>query len=168
MSIEKKLQGINDIADKEVYPIVVKNGGKEFLTLYYYTELSDSILHTSQELVYFKNFDELKQFCQHNSLSIQQDLYTFDFDVSLINPTYYKVVLENWNLINTVSDIFNIDFDGNSEKYDDLYELLFNCCTSETELPQSIALDEKSNQALLRVFEKKNSLLDRSVSINNI
>lgn len=168
MSIVKKLQGINEIADKEVYPIVVKNGGKEFLTLYYYTDLSDSILHTSQELVYFENFDELKWFCQHNSLSIQQDLYTFNFDVSLINPTDYKVVLENWNLLNTVADIFNIDFDGNSEKYNDLYELLFNYCTSETELPQSVVLDEKSNQALLRVFEKKNSLLDRFVSINNI
>ena len=66
MSIEKKLQGINDIADKEVYPIVVKNGGKEFLTLYYYTELSDSILHTSQEFVYFESFS---RFSKSSSLS---------------------------------------------------------------------------------------------------
>ena len=44
------------IENRIVYPILIKNNGNAYLTLYYYTELSDSILHNDSKTRDFLGF----------------------------------------------------------------------------------------------------------------
>lgn len=51
------------IENRIVYPILIKNNGNSYLTLYYYTERSDSILHNdAKNLLYFQSAAEMARF----------------------------------------------------------------------------------------------------------
>lgn len=152
---------INDIQNKEVYPLIVKNHGTEYLTLFYYTETDDCILHSDTHLVRFNDYDQLISFCLKNNLTIADDTCTYDFDSQVIAPTDYSDVLNRWNLLNTISNIFRMYFEGNDQKYNSVYDLLFRYSTSITELPQAVTFNEKTNRQLLKVFQKKDRLINR-------
>ena len=63
------------IENRIVYPILIKNNGNAYLTLYYYTEHSDSILHNdSKKLLYFQSPLEMQRFCGMNGLTIENDV----------------------------------------------------------------------------------------------
>ena len=40
------------IENRVVYPVLIKNNKNSYLTLYYYTERSDSILHNDEKISY--------------------------------------------------------------------------------------------------------------------
>ncbi len=150
---------INDIANREVWPILIKNEGKSFYTLYYYTSNDDAILHDNLSILYFDSYNDLKSFCINNALVIMDDFQVFDLDIPTVSPTDYRMVLNNWNLLNTISNIFGMYFEGNDRKYDSVYDLLFRCCTSIENLPKQITFKEKINKSIFKVFERKNRLL---------
>lgn len=154
---------LDDITDKKVYPIIIKNGGNEYLTLYYYTAKDDSILHNDTHLICFHSFDVLQNFCADHDLSIEQETYLFDFDLPIVNPTDYKAVLEKWNLLNTIANIFQMYFEGNDRRYTRLYDILFRYLVSSEPLSATVALDERLNRQLIRVFKKKDRFLKKFI-----
>lgn len=150
------------IENRIVYPILIKNNGSAYLTLYYYTERADSILHKdTKHLLYFQSTTEMEQFCINNALTIQNDIVEYDFDVPISNPIDYKRVLENWNLLNTVASSFEMFFEGDLKKYTPLYDLLFRLNTPVEPIPPTYNIDEKYFKYILKVFRKKDRFLER-------
>ena len=150
------------IENRAVYPIFIRAGTNSYLTLYYYTERSDSILHKdTKKLFYFKSKEEMECFCKTNELTIENDVVEYDFDTPLSNPIDYKRVLENWNLLNTVASTLGMFFEGDIEKYTKLYDLLFRLCTAATPIPPTYNVSEKQFKMILKVFKKKDRFFKR-------
>ena len=152
----------NSIKNRIVYPILIKNKNISYLTLYYYTEHSDSILHRDvKKLLYFQSKEEMKDFCKSNELKIENDIVEYDFDTPITNPIDYKRILENWNLLNTIASTFGMFFEGDSKKYSSLYDLLFRLNTPTEPLSPTYKISEKYFNYILKVFRKKERFLDR-------
>ena len=150
------------IENRVVYPILIKNNGKSYLTLYYYTELSDSILHNyDKNLLYFQSTREMKRFCKINELTIENDVVEYDFDTLITNPIDYKRVLDNWNLLNTVAGTFGMFFEGDLKKYTPLYDLLFRLNTPVEPIPPTYGISKKHFKYILKIFRKKDRFLER-------
>ena len=144
------------IENRIVYPILIKNNGNAYLTLYYYTEHSDSVLHNdSKKLLYFQSTSEMQRFCEMNGLTIENDVVEYDFDAPLSNPIDYKRILDNWNLLNTIATTFGMFFEGDSKKYTSLYNLLFRLNTPAEPIPTTYNVGEKCLKYILKVFRKK-------------
>lgn len=159
---------LHDIADREVYPIIIKTKNDSFLTLYYYTcsynyryKRDSGVLHDMENLIYFKSYTELERFCQENNLIINGDVVTFDFDFQLTELVDYKTALENWNMLNTISSSFGMHFEGDENKYTPLYQHLFCCNTAIEPLPPTIRLCDKYYKQLTKVFKRKYRYLCR-------
>ena len=151
-----------DIKNKIVYPILIKNNGNSYLTLYYYTERSDSILHNvAKNLLYFQSTEEMEYFCKINELTIENDVYEYDFDAPISNPIDYKHILDNWNLLNTIADNFGMFFEGDLKKYTPLYDLLFRLNTPVESISPTYDVGEKYLKYILKVFRKKDRLLKK-------
>jgi len=148
------------IHDRAVYPIIIKNKGKSYLTLHYYTEQSDSVLH-ADKVVYFRSAEEMELFCEEHKLTISDDIYEYDFDAPISNPIDFERILNNWNLLNTVVGIFGMYFEGDCKKYTPVYELLFRLNTPIEPIPPTYRLSEKYYRQILRVFKKKDRILDK-------
>lgn len=147
------------IKDNQVFPIIIKNEGKEYLTLQYETiDENETVLHKSH-IFYFNNMNELKAFCENNGLIIDDGVYLHDFDMAIENPVDYRRVLDNWNLLNTVSNALGKGFEGDKRKYNSLYDLFFGLTTSSENVPNTIELLKPHYKLLLKVFKKKNKLL---------
>ena len=83
----------NCIENRVVYPISIKNNKSSYLTLYYYTERSDSILHNdAKNLLYFRSKEEMECFCKINELTIENDVVEYDFDTPISNPKDWHVI----------------------------------------------------------------------------
>ena len=150
------------IENRVVYPILIKNNGKSYLTLYYYTERSDSILHNyDKNLLYFQSTREMKRFCKINELTIENDVVEYDFDTLITNPIDYKRVLDNWNLLNTVAGTFGMFFEGDLKKYTSLYDLLFRLNTPVDPIPSTHDVGERYLKYILKVFRKKDRFFQR-------
>ena len=150
------------IENRIVYPISIKNKENSYLTLYYYTEHFDSILHKdTKKLLYFQSKEEMERFCKSNDLKIGNDIVKYDFDTPISNPIDYKRILENWNLLNTIASTFGMFFEGDSKKYSSLYDLLFRLNTPIEPLPPTYKINEKYFNYILIVFRKKERFLDR-------
>ena len=150
------------IENRIVYPISIKNKENSYLTLYYYTEHFDSILHKdTKKLLYFQSKEEMKDFCKSNGLKIENDIVEYDFDTPITNPIDYKRILENWNLLNTIASTFRMFFEGDSKKYSSLYDLLFRLNTPTEPLSPTYKISEKYFNYILKVFRKKERFLDR-------
>ena len=105
------------IKDRTVYPILIKNNGKSYLTLYYYTKHADSVLHNDEKrILYFDSPSEIEAFCEENNLVIENDIVEYDFDTPIENPSDYRSILENWNLLNTIASTFSMFFEGDRIK----------------------------------------------------
>lgn len=150
------------IENRIVYPILIKNNESSFLTLYYYTERSDSILHKdAKRLLYFQSKEEMKRFCECNELKIENDVVEYDFDTPITNPICYKRILENWNLLNTIANTFGMFFEGDLKKYTSLYDLLFKLSTPVNPISPTYSISEKHFEYILKIFRKKDRFLDK-------
>lgn len=149
------------IENRVVYPILIKNKDKSYLTLYYYTERSDSILHKDmKKLLYFQSIENMKLFCESNRLKIENEIVEYDFESPILNPIDYKRVLDNWNLLNTIASTFGMYFEGDSKKYTPLYDLLFRLNTPVEPIPSTFEVSEKHYKYILKVFRKKDRFLN--------
>ncbi len=156
----------SQIQDETVYPILIKYKGDFYLTLCYYTERSESILHTdTKNLLRFQSMEEMTLFCKDNGLKIENDITEYDFDTPISNPIDYRSVLENWNLLNTIADVFGMFFEGDLRKYSPLYDLLFRLNTPIEPIPPTYDVGEKYLNYILKIFKKKNRFLERFVPI---
>ena len=150
------------IENRIVYPILIKNNGNSYLTLYYYTERSDSILHNDTEnLLYFQSTAEMEHFCKTNELTIESDVVEYDFDTPISNPIDYKRVLDNWNLLNTIASTLGMFFEGNMKKYTKLYDLLFRLNTPIDPISPTYNIGDQYLGLILKVFRKKDRFLER-------
>ena len=149
------------IENRIVYPILIKNKNISYLTLYYYTEHSDSILHEDAKLLYFQSKEKMEYFCIINDLKIGNEVVEYDFDTLITNPIDYKRILENWNLLNTIASTFGMFFEGDLKKYTPLYDLLFRLNTPAEPISPAWKVSEKYFEYILKVFRKKDRLLDK-------
>lgn len=150
------------IENRVVYPILIKNNKNFYLTLYYYTERSDSILHKdAKKLLYFGTKDEMECFCKINELTVENNVVEYDFDTPISNPIDYKRVLENWNLLNTIATSLGMFFEGDTKKHTKLYDLLFRLNTTIDPIPPTYDIGDKYLRSILKVFRKKERFLER-------
>lgn len=150
-----------DIQDKTVYPILIKNNGNSYLTLYYHTEYSDSVLHSDKkQILYFKSAEDMEAFCKNNDLQIEEEIVEHDFDAPIENPIDYTQILDNWNLLNTIAGAFGMFFEGDDDRYNGLYDLLFCLNTPDEPLPPVYRVSEKYYKYILKVFRKKDRFLN--------
>ena len=131
------------IENRIVYPILIKNKNISYLTLYYYTEHSDSILHEDAKLLYFQSKEKMEYFCIINDLKIGNEVVEYNFDTLITNPIDYKRILENWNLLNTIASTFGMFFEGDLKKYTPLYDLLFRLNTPAEPISPAWKVSEK-------------------------
>lgn len=150
---------LHDILDHAVYPTTIKNCEKTYITLFYYNSIDSAFLHTGKNIICFESYDVLKRFCAANALVIVGKNSVFDFDIPITNPVNYRTVLDNWNLLNTISNTRGMYFEGNDTKYTPVYKQLFRHCTSTAECPDAITYNDNTRQKILKVFKKKNRLL---------
>ena len=142
------------IENRVVYPISIRNKGNSYLTLYYYTEHSESILHKdTKNLLYFQSTEAMELFCKENELKIEADVVEYNFNTPISNPVNYIEVLNNWNLLNTIANTFGMYFEGDLKKYSPLYELLFRLNTSTEPIPPTYDVGEKYYNHILKVFK---------------
>ncbi|MBQ7308640.1 MAG: hypothetical protein IJW87_00530 [Clostridia bacterium] len=151
-----------EIANQTVYPILIKNKGNCYLTMYYYTERSDSILHKdTKHLLCFQSIEEMERFCKINELTVENDIVEYDFDTPISNPIDYKRVLENWNLLNTIASILGMFFEGDMKKYNKLYDLLFRLNTPIEPIPPTYDIGDQYLGLIIKVFRKKDRFFER-------
>ena len=149
------------IENRVVYPILIKNNKRAYLTLYYYTENSDSILHKdAKTFLCFASQEEMQRFCSANELTIEDDVVEYDFDAPISNPIDYDRVLQNWNLLNTIASTLGMSFEGDMKKYNDLYELLFRLNTPTEPIPPTYDVGNKYLRYVLKVFRKKDRFFE--------
>lgn len=150
------------IENRIVYPILIKNNGNSYLTLYYYTEHSDSVLHNDlKKLLYFQSTSEMQRFCEMNGLTIENDVVEYDFDAPISNPIDYKHILNNWNLLNTIAGTLGMFFEGDLKKYTSLYNLLFRLNTPVEPIPPTYNVGEMYLKFILKVFRKKDRFFQK-------
>ena len=91
------------IENRIVYPILIKNNGNSYLTLYYYTERFDSILHNdAKNLLYFQSKEDMERFCKNNEFKIENDFSQIDVplrDLRLKKDTLIACIIRNHNVI---------------------------------------------------------------------
>ena len=150
------------IENRVVYPILIKNNKNSYLTLYYYTERSDSILHKdAKNLLYFRSKDEMERFCKANELIIENDVVEYDFDTPISDPIDYNHALNHWNLLNTIASTLGMVFEGDMKEYDQLYDLLFRLNTPTEPIPPTYDIGDQYLGLLLKVFRNKEQFLER-------
>ncbi len=120
-----------EIVNSEVYPILIKRKEKTYLTLFYWTEKEDSLLHSYDRILYFSDGEQLRDFCAEYQLNIvkEDEISLYDLDFNISSPIDYNVALCNWNLLNTIAFALALYFEGNASKYNDLYDFLFRLAT---------------------------------------
>ena len=151
----------DNIENRVVYPILIKNNEHFYLTLFYYTERSDSILHNAlKQLLYFNSQEDMISFCNLHDLTIAGDIAQYDFDAPVSNPIDYKRLLDNWNLLNTIAAMFGMFFEGNLPQYTSLYQLLFRLNTQVAPISPTHKVGAKHMCSLLKVFRKKDRYFD--------
>jgi hypothetical protein len=91
---------------------------------------------------------------------MENDIEEYDFDAPISNPIDYKSVLDNWNLLNTISSTFGMFFEGDSERYNSLYDLLFRLYMSAESIPPTYNVGEKYLRYILKIFRKKDRFLE--------
>jgi len=149
-----------EIVDRTVYPIRIQNGGAVYLTLYYYTAQADAVLH-SDRILSFDSPEDMDFFCRENGLRLENHTAEFDFDAPLSTVIDPAVVLDRWNLLNTVARIFGMYFEGNDKKYTPLYDRLFYRSLSQGSASDRFRLSDRQYRQLQKVFGKKDRLLGR-------
>ena len=145
---------------KSLRPIMIKNNGQIYWTLYddFFT---DSLLHNEKNILYFLTQEDLDQFCEKNSFETDKDIGKYDFDAPLQNPIHYGHILEHWNLLNTIAKDLRMYFEGDCKKYNTLYDLLFRLILPMEPIPPTYTVSEKHYKYILKVFRKKDRFFNR-------
>lgn len=143
-------------------PIIIKNNENTYLTLYDVMN-TDSLLHDNEKhILYFRSMEDLFRFCEKNSLQTENEIYAeYDFDTPIENPIDYRHILNHWNLLNTIAKDFGMYFEGDCQKYNPLYDLLFRLNTPVEPIPPTYTVSKKHYEYLLKIFRKKNRFLTR-------
>ena len=152
----------NRIENNEVYPIKIIYKGKNYLILYYYTKDGDCFFRGKNNgILSFLQVENMQKFCKEKGLKIGDEIVEYDFDAPIINPIDYKKVLDGWNLLNTISQMFKMFFEGDLKKYNTLYDFLFRLNTSVETIPPTCFIDNKNYKYILKVFKKKSRFLNK-------
>lgn len=149
---------LHDVLDCAVYPVTIKNCKKTYITLFYYNSIDSEFLHMGKNIICFQSYDALEHFCIANTLVVGESS-VFDFDIPITNPVNYKTVLNNWNLLYTVSNTRGMHFEGNEAQYTKVYKQLFRYSTSTAGCPDAVICSGNMYQKILKVFKRKNRLL---------
>jgi len=147
-----------EIYESKVYPIHVKYRYRKLLTLTYYTEKGDGIIHSEKNLLWFTNVERIREFCKEFKLNLDYDdkeeICTFDYDENVSDPIDFNEVLCNWNLLNTMATSLKMEFEGDKEKYSELYDLLFRLCTPAEPTERTTYEVGKKNVSTIRKLFK--------------
>ena len=150
----KNLQPITDkISGSEVYPIYIQHRYRRFLTLSYFTEDNDEIIHSDRCLLYFSNEEKMRDFCGEHGLKLieEGESYTFDFDETISDPIDLNAVLSNWNLLHTMARSIGMEFAGDTEAYSELYDLLLSRGEEEN-FEKNCTIGESNVEKIKNVF----------------
>ena len=79
----------NPTGNHSLSPIMIKNNGKIYWTLYDVLG-TDSLLHNEKNILYFLTREDLDQFCEKNSFETDKDIGKYDFDAQI-----QKVIAKN-------------------------------------------------------------------------
>ena len=147
---------------EELWTVRIQYKGKAYLTLCEDWD-SDSLLHNDSNILYFLAVEDMENFCETYGFRMDREIWDYDFDTPITNPVDYSRILNNWNLLNTVAKDLGMFFEGDSKKYNALYDLLFRLNTPVEPIPPTYRMSEKYYQYILKVFKKKERFLNRFV-----
>ena len=85
----------------------------------------------------------------------------------LTNPIDYSDALNKWNILNTISLNLNIVFEGNENKYTEVYNYLFSCNFAIEQLPPLYKIPNKYFKLIISVFNNQNEVLDKLLYSND-
>ena len=108
---------------EELWTVRIQYKGKTYLTLCEGWD-SDSLLHNDSNILYFLTVEDMENFCETYGFRMDREIWDYDFDTPITNPVDYSRILNNWNLLNTVAKDLGMFFEGDSKKYNALYDLL--------------------------------------------
>ena len=141
------------------YPVKFIYKGEQFITLYF--DDNDNLLRQDDGIICYDSEEELLA-AQKEHFSIDKYLYVYDFDtIKITNPIDYKDILNKWNILNTIAKMFNMYFEGDSNKRSYTYNYLFYCSLSIEKLPQLFKIPDRCIKDLNKVFSKKDRYLKR-------
>jgi len=158
----------NSLNNEEVFSVLIKWKNNLYYTGYYYDEDgNDYLFNDLENIKCFKTFDELVSFCGQNNLLLNKDVSKYDFDIMLTNPIDYSDALNKWNILNTISLNLNIVFEGNENKYTEVYKYLFSCNFAIEQLPPLYKIPNKYFKLIISVFNNQNEVLDKLLYSND-
>ena len=146
---------------EEVFPIKIINCGKEVYSIFYYNDQEDDCLIRNKEnIIGFKNLKDVEKFCDTEHIFMSLEPYIYNFDIKICDVINCDDILVNWNLLNTISLLFGMHFEGNERKYDSIYDFLFYSSMSEAKVRR---INNNQKKKLQRVFKQKNRLLGKII-----
>ncbi len=155
---------LSNIENKEVCCTLIKWNNTIFFTGFYYdNDGNDLLFNNGENIIGFKSIEELRIFCDENDLELLTDISEFDFDKVLDNPINYKDALNKWNLLNTISLSFSIAFEGNENRYDEIYNYLFSCNFAVEPLSELHNIPYIYYRDIKQIFKNQFKLLDKIV-----
>ncbi len=155
---------LSNITNKKVYYTLIKwNNAIYFTGFYYDINENDFLFNNGENIIGFKSVEELRIFCDKNNLELSTDISEFDFDKELDNPINYKEALNKWNLLNTISLNLNIAFEGNGNKYDEIYNYLFSCNFAVEPIPELYNIPNIYYREIQQIFKNQFRLLDKII-----
>lgn len=150
---------VSHICDGDVYPLCVEYGGVSYLTLHYYTENGDGLLHDDHSIICFRDELQMNRFCLSHDLTAVADTVTYHFDDSVTDACDHDHILNRWNLLNTVAEMLSLTFEGNDHAHDELYELLFAMSLPADGETAFADFDEGQMAELEKIFAEQDDLL---------
>lgn len=98
---------------------------------------------------------------------LDKNIAEYDFDTIPTNPIDYSDALNKWNILDTISSNLNIVFDGNENKYNEVYNYLFLCNFAVNPLPKLCKISNNYFQLINNVFDKQTELLEKIKYFND-
>lgn len=153
---------LDKLKNNEVFSVMIKSENNLYFTGYYYDEDgNDYLFNDLKNILCFKTFNELISFCARNNLILDDSIAEYDFDVIPTNPIDYRDVLNKWNMLDTISSNLNIVFEGNENKYNEVYDYLFSCNFAIEPLPPLYKISNEYSQLIHNVFNKQSEILEK-------
>lgn len=140
------------------YPVKFIYKDEEFISLYFD---DDKLLTQDDKILCYNSKKELYE-TQTGNFIIDESLSIYDFDVkNITNPVDYKDVLNKWNILNTIAKMFNMYFEGDSNKRNYTYNYLFHSSFLKENLPKLYKIPDRCIKDLKKVFYKKDRYLKK-------
>lgn len=160
---EMAIPDLDSIREREVYPLLVRYGGRDYRTLFYYLEGEDeeSLLHSGEELLYFRNRAQLDRFCAEMDLRIADDESVCDLDHPIPEEGDHGHILKCWNQLHTVARVLSLPFEGDDPSHDGLYEALFQLAMPMSSDTGERRLGDEQIRELEIIFADKEKLMER-------